>query len=554
MQDDASPAFGSGVTIGNQLYLKDVAIATLQLPAASGGNGTLTYTLTPAAPAGLTADTGARTLTGTPTATQRETTYTWRVSDQDGDTAELTFTIEVQDDASPAFGSGVTIGNQLYLKDVAIATLQLPAASGGNGTLTYTLTPAAPAGLTADTGARTLTGTPTATQRETTYTWRVSDQDGDTAELTFTIEVQDDASPAFGSGVTIGNQLYLKDVAIATLQLPAASGGNGTLTYTLTPAAPAGLTADTGARTLTGTPTATQRETTYTWRVSDQDGDTAELTFTIEVQDDASPAFGSGVTIGNQLYLKDVAIATLQLPAASGGNGTLTYTLTPAAPAGLTADTGARTLTGTPTATQRETTYTWRVSDQDGDTAELTFTIEVQDDASPAFGSGVTIGNQLYLKDVAIATLQLPAASGGNGTLTYTLTPAAPAGLTADTGARTLTGTPTATQRETTYTWRVSDQDGDTAELTFTIEVQDDASPAFGSGVTIGNQLYLKDVAIATLQLPAASGGNGTLTYTLTPAAPAGLTADTGARTLTGTPTATQRETTYTWRVTDAGR
>ena len=129
-QADTDPAFGSGVTIGNQVYVKDVAIAALQLPAASGGNAPLTHELVGGGPAGLAVNASLQ-LEGTPTVAQAATTYTWRATDADGDTAELTFTIEVQADTDPAFGSGVTIGNQVYVKDVAIAALQLPAASGG---------------------------------------------------------------------------------------------------------------------------------------------------------------------------------------------------------------------------------------------------------------------------------------------------------------------------------------------------------------------------------------------------------------------------------------
>ena len=546
VQADTDPAFGSGVTIGNQVYVKDVAIAALQLPAASGGNAPLTHELVGGGPAGLAVNASLQ-LEGTPTVAQAATTYTWRATDADGDTAELTFTIEVQADTDPAFGSGVTIGNQVYVKDVAIAALQLPAASGGNAPLTHELVGGGPAGLAVNASLQ-LEGTPTVAQAATTYTWRATDADGDTAELTFTIEVQADTDPAFGSGVTIGNQVYVKDVAIAALQLPAASGGNAPLTHELVGGGPAGLAVNASLQ-LEGTPTVAQAATTYTWRATDADGDTAELTFTIEVQADTDPAFGSGVTIGNQVYVKDVAIAALQLPAASGGNAPLTHELVGGGPAGLAVNASLQ-LEGTPTVAQAATTYTWRATDADGDTAELTFTIEVQADTDPAFGSGVTIGNQVYVKDVAIAALQLPAASGGNAPLTHELVGGGPAGLAVNASLQ-LEGTPTAAQAATTYTWRATDADGDTAELTFTIEVQADTDPAFGSGVTIGNQVYVKDVAIAALQLPAASGGNAPLTHELVGGGPAGLAVNASLQ-LEGTPTVAQAATTYTWRATDA--
>ena len=94
---------------------------------------------------------------------------------------------------------------------------------------------------------------------------------------------------------------------------------------------------------------------------------------------------------------------------------------------------------------------------------------ETGGDSSPALGSGP--GNRTYTVGTAIDTLTLPAASGGDGTLTYSLAPSVP-GLTFNASTRQLTGTPTmAASYNITYT--VTDEDGDTDTLGFTITVQD---------------------------------------------------------------------------------
>ena len=97
---DTTPSFGTE-TIDDQNYTRNTAIATLTLPEATGGNGTLTYSLNPAAPAGLAFDAANRTLTGTPTAVQSETAYTYTVTDADGDTASLTFNITIAEAVEP---------------------------------------------------------------------------------------------------------------------------------------------------------------------------------------------------------------------------------------------------------------------------------------------------------------------------------------------------------------------------------------------------------------------------------------------------------------------
>ena len=97
---NAAPTFASGTTIANQSLTQDVAMTTLSLPAGSGGNGQLSYSLSPALPKGLVFDADARTITGAPTATAASATYTYTVADSDnttgsGDEASLTFTLVV---------------------------------------------------------------------------------------------------------------------------------------------------------------------------------------------------------------------------------------------------------------------------------------------------------------------------------------------------------------------------------------------------------------------------------------------------------------------------
>ena len=1022
--DDTQPSLAA---IAAQSYTRGVAIETLTLPAASGGNGTLTYSLSPSPPVGLAFNASARTLGGTPTETQAATDYTYTATDADGDTASRTFSIEVRAPlpAAPAgltatasdaqvtlswadpgddsitgydvrqqagageFGDWTEIGSsdenttshtvtgltngtayrfelravnatgdgaassagatpvaaaddtqpslaavaaQSYTRGVAIATLTLPAASGGNGTLTYSLSPSPPAGLAFDASARTLSGTPTAVRAAVEHTYTARDADGDEASRTFTIEVRaplpaaptglaatggdgavtlswsdpgDDSITGYDvrqkagaldwgawteigssdenttshtvTGLTNGTaytfevravnatgdgaassagatpvaasddtqpslaavaaQSYTRGVAIATLTLPAASGGNGTLTYSLSPSPPAGLAFDGSARTLSGTPTAVRAAVEHTYTARDADGDAASRTFTIEVRaplpaaptgltaaggdgavtlswadpgDDsitgydvrqkagaldwgawteigssdenttshtvtgltngtaytfevravnatgdgaassagATPVAASDDTqpslaaIDDQSYTRGVAIETLTLPAASGGNGTLTYSLSPAPPAGLTFNSEMRTLSGTPTAVRGAVEHTYTARDADGDEASRTFTIEVRaplpaaptgltatggdgavtlswadpgDDSITGYDvrqkagaldwgdwteigssdenttshtvTGLTNGTaytfevravnatgdgaassagatpvaaaddtqpslaavaaQSYTRGVAIATLTLPAASGGNGTLTYSLSPSPPAGLAFDGSARTLSGTPTAVRAGVEHTYTARDADGDEASRTFTIEVRaplpaaptgltaaggdgavtlswadpgDDSitgydvrqkagAGEFGDWTEIGSsdenttshtvtgltngtaytfevravnatgdgaassagatpvaaaddtqpslaavavQSYTRGVAIATLTLPAASGGNGTLTYSLSPSPPAGLAFDGSARTLSGTPTAVRAAVEHTYTARDA--
>ena len=359
-----------------------------------------------------------------------------------------------------------------------------------------------------------------------------------------------DTAPTFA--VTVADQTYTEGEAVSPLTLPEASGGNGTLSYSLAPTVP-GLTFTAATRTLSGTPTSAGSYD-MTFQAVDADDNTAAsdaamLSFTITVQEpappDTAPAFA--VTVADQTYTEGEAISPLTLPEASGGNGTLSYSLTPTVP-GLTFAAATHTLSGTPTsAGSYDMTYQAVDGDNNtaaSDAATLTFTITVQEpeppDTAPAFAD--TVDDQTYTEGEAVSPLTLPEASGGNGTLSYSLTPSVP-GLTFTAATRALSGTPTAAG---TYnmTYRAADGDANTAvsdaaTLTFTITVQEpeppDTAPAFAD--TVDDQTYTEGEAVSPLTLPEASGGNGTLSYSLTPSVP-GLTFTAATRALSGTPTA----------------
>ena len=354
----------------------------------------------------------------------------------------------------------MTIADQNYIADVAITPLTLPQAIGGNGDIMYALSP--PAGLTFNPTSRVLSGAPTAAAAETDYTYTATDANDDTAPLTISITVEADTTPAFGDGVTIADQNYIADVAITPLTLPQATGGNGDIMYALSP--PAGLTFNPTNRVLSGAPTAAAAETDYTYTATDANDDTAPLTFSITVEADTEPAFAADASIDDQSYIAGQMITPLTLPAAEAGNAPITYTLAPALPDGLTFNpTSPPTITGTPNAAA-VAEYTYTATDADSDTATLPFSITVEADTEPSFGSS-TIADQNYLTGTAVA-LTLPAVTDGSGNapITYTLAPALPDGLTFNpTSPPTITGTPTAAAAVAEYTYTATDADDDIA-------------------------------------------------------------------------------------------
>ena len=94
---DRFPTFRTAVAPGDRSYTAGTTIEALTLPEASSGNAPLRYSLAPQVP-GLTFNAAMRQLTGTPS-TPGSYTMTYSVTDDDGATALLTFTIRVTDEA-----------------------------------------------------------------------------------------------------------------------------------------------------------------------------------------------------------------------------------------------------------------------------------------------------------------------------------------------------------------------------------------------------------------------------------------------------------------------
>ena len=527
-------SFG-GETIASQSWVVGSA-ESLTLPAATGGTGAITYSLSTTLPDGVTFTPGTRVLAGTPTGRFTSATFTYTATDGNGDTVELTFTIVV---TATAITFASTIANQSWQVGTAVS-LTLPTSSGGVGAFTYSLTPALPAGVTFTAGTRVVAGTPTAAVASATYTYTATDAEGIAASRTFAIVVAS-ADAIIFSG-TIAAQAWVVGTAV-NVTLPAATGGVGTITYSLSPTTPAGITFVAGTRVLSGTPTGRFTSATFTYTAEDADGTTVDLTFTVVVTATAI-TFASAIT--NQSWIVGTAV-NLTLPTASGGVGSFTYSLSTGLPSGVTFTAGTRSLAGNPTATLSSTTFTYTATDSEGITHTQTFTIVVTT-AAVALGFGTsTIANQAWLVGTAVSQT-LPGAIGGTGDKTYTLSPTLPTGATFTASTRVLAGTPSATFASATFTYTAEDEDGTTVELTFAIVV---TASAITFASTIAAQAWTVGTSIS-LTLPAASGGVGTFTYSLSPTTPSGITFTGGSRVLAGNPTGRFTSASFTYTAEDS--
>ena len=492
---DGKPSFGAQ-TVPTQNYIANSQITNLILSVATGGNGSLTYTLEPV-PTGLTFDSDptVRVLSGTPTGGATVITLIYTVTDSDPtdkDSEILSVTVNIVGDAKPSF-DGVMFDDRNYIETWPIALVTLPEVTSiGNGDTTYTIA-GLPVGLDFDRETRELSGTPAVAVAETFQVLLIaSDSDGNNADtdrttLTFTIALEDEVDPTLSA---VSEQNYLQNSPITNLTLPAATGGNGGVTmYSLTPP-PTGLTfnSDHTARVLSGTPRVSG-DFTLIYIATDSDPvtpeagpDSATVSITINIQEDIVPSFTESVP--QQNYFQGEEIAMTVLPAASEGNVSLIYENALGLPDGIVFATASRQLSGTPTefgefvATIVAIDTEGTTDDSDDDRATLTFSIQVEEDIEPSFGT-LEISDQTYTVSVQINNLPLPAAVRGNKTpLMYSLgrlsSPILPPGLFFNPETRIITGTPTEIGVFGNITYVVQDRNGrSSTPLVFTITVVD---------------------------------------------------------------------------------
>ena len=173
-------------------------------------------------------------------------------------------------------------------------------------------------------------------------------------------------------------------------------------------------------------------------------------------------------TVKAQRYPVGLAIRDLALPFAIGGMRPYTYTLSPETlPAGLSYDKTARTIGGTPTSVIPAQTFVWTVMDATAAEVTVEFSLEVY-----RMTFVTQVKHQSYVQGALIDPLMLPAVTGGDGPIAYTIDPLPlPGGLQYEARSRTIRGTPTQITPPVELTYTATDANQAQDSLKFNIEV-----------------------------------------------------------------------------------
>ena len=534
--DPKVPAFASADAIADQEYEVGTAIAPLVLPEATGGDGTLTYSVS-TLPAGLAFNGSTRTLSGTPTAAGTST-IVYTVIDRDSDAAALTFSITVN----------------------AAETVTPPPPPAADAALT-----ASPSSVREDAAATEIFLTATLPAPKAVA-----------ERVTFTIVGPNAGTPA------VRDLDYT--ATLGTIITIPAGETIGTTAFTLTPIDNAKVD---GARAL-GVQAAFASGGTRVTNIEIADDETPSTSISLSVNPHTISEEGDEVAVtvtatldGRALLVEATVRLTIDAASTAMRDEDYAALFNPllVIPAGSITGTtlfAVRPIDDTVAEGNETIKLTGAIAGLAGDEVEIILSDrgteqppQEPDPAEPSLGfaDGTAIADQQYTAEQAITALVLPAALGGTGDLTYSVS-ALPAGLSFDAATRTITGTPSeATDGEVTIIYTVIDGAGAAAALTFSITVNPplgllslfELFNRLGTGKAIPTasphaaeiREFVVGERVEGFTLPEGTGGTAPLTYRLSPALPAGLSFDAATRTIAGTPLEAS-EPVYTYTVTDA--
>jgi hypothetical protein len=326
--------------------------------------------------------------------------------------------------------------------------------SGGLPPYTWSVTPALPANLSFDTTTGAITGTPV-TEGTSSHTFTLHDSlaPPQTVQRSLTLTI----NPTSAVLSITTTSLPDGNVGQAYNQPVQATGGTGALTWSIDVGTlPQDLSLNPTTGVISGTPTAAGTSS-FTVRVADTGGqaDTQALSILINL---SSPP----IITTTSLPGGTVGLAYSEGLQATGGTGTLVWSLSGGSlPANLTLS-SAGTISGTPTNTETSN-FTVRVTDAlaQSDTQPLSIAISAALTITTTSLPNARVGHS-YSR-----TLQR---SGGVSPFIWSVTPALPTGLSLNTSTGKISGTPAAGTAGTySLTFTVEDSSTPTKQTTSTV-------------------------------------------------------------------------------------
>ena len=261
--DRTSPSTVSNNNYGGNTYADTGVFPSAAVTGATCG-------ISPALPTGMSLTSGTCAITGTPTVTAVNATYTvW--ANISGQSFSGQVWLEVGLNA-PIVSYSPSL--YTYTKDTTISTI-VPTNTGGEVT-TWAINGTLPSGLSFGTSNGSIWGTPDTITASTTYTvWANNSAGSGSTTITLTVN---DVAPS----VTFTPSSLILAIGAAMTPITASNSGGSIVSCSVSPSLPSGLSLS-NTCTLSGTPTVASSAATYTITATNTGGsDTATFSLTVQ--------------------------------------------------------------------------------------------------------------------------------------------------------------------------------------------------------------------------------------------------------------------------------
>ena len=489
--------------------------------AVTGGYTPYTYDISPALPGNVFLNANTGSIYGVPNLAPANTYYTITATDSNVSpkTTSQSFWLQINN-PDPIV---TTVTNQyanMFIGNSSIS-VETVAATGGYGTLTFTIDPPLPDLLKYEN--HKVSGTPSQLGPRAngfigTYTVTVTDTaiPKQTSSKSFWLYIN---NPPLQTTLEISEKVLINGALVKVPFLPvSAKDGNPPLSWDFQPNLPTGLVFDSATGNVSGTPTQNITQTDFTVTVTDTLFKTSSKVFKLTVKD-ADPLTATTNYANTTLVWHDTVTAFVPVVGA-GGAGDLSYSLD--APndtlsAGLAYSTVTGNITGNATALSAPVTYTANVADEAGNFATNTFTIYVRPPAITATLDIPTFTLTRY-QNSPILSGKTPVIGAGGfypPALKYSVTPALPSSLKLDDHTGEIYGGASEIVTANSYTISVTDSLLQTASQTFQLTVKDDPPAALVASAVNATNTFTQYDDIAVTKVVNVSGGFGNITATL---------------------------------------
>lgn len=517
----------------------------------SSFSGTQQWSIQPSLPNQLQLDPRSGKISGTVQSEIGipETSYTVYVGDSNGtQRASATFSLVV----NPPF----VVSQKLYRRVLSTdshVNIHAFEITGGEPPYTVSVSPALPNGLTVDASGVISGRLGTGQIQEQEYVFTVQDQQRESKNISINLSV------VTGAKVTIAIPKKMLTKNTSTTQggtnytpiTASPSVPDGTVSFTnVTPTLPAGINLNSATGEITGTPTEESPLRVYTMSVRDgKSGSDSEADFELGV--------ASSFVAQQSTYQKILGVNTpvsFPICALSGGVTPYSVSVTPTLPNGLQLNTTTGEIFGTATTISNQTQYSVTVTDANhSPRSPMTLMLTV------ATGPTITEKekNKVAVIESYLNYTPLVATSAVSGkAVTFTeISPALPAGLSWRTNDGSIYGTPQVETLAGQETFTFTIRDGGTGA-----EVQSSFVLAVVQKLAFSQTTYSKTLPVnvaVDLTVLSITHGSGDYELIVPTSLPTGLkmsldgTGVTQTVKLTGTPTGSQAEASYTFEVKD---